>query len=805
MCLKRPPSSSLMFLFGVVLGVSITLTFHLQWRAASTIPSPVPALSLGLRSHEHKARCPCVGSSRPQALDELPSSSSNYTLGQGKDRPHISPFHGSDGHKVPIMEKLLVGVISKSSEPNLLEAVYDSWGRDAMQLLMFVGHNFNLSHASARGLPLVRLDSVSEVSALRYFSEHYLGKYQWFMLTLDSSYVRIDKLQQFLSQLNPREMLYMGRSATGRKTETDKLGLKPHEHYCLGSSGIVLSSALLSELSPHLEQCMASAAGIPTDVQLGKCISAKLAVQCTASEKVCLACKQISLLVALSLQTRLYFFEDYSGEEVSGGYLELKGDIFSTLITYHPVSSLMAMKRLHYHYKQMQLSTLLDQLHTVEKEIADACEVIGGNCAPSPCPCKESRCDACPPAGIVTSLATPYQATSEYDYQPWIYFDATTIYQDHDVNPSYSFKLRKEFRQELKHLLAKAVQKLSERQGKSLKFKKLVNGWMRHNPFIGNEYIVDSLLLDGRKYLTKRINLVQPLATNFITRKDNSDASSVINMVVPLTKVTKRFLEFMTMFEELALVKAERVRLILSVYGTEDVKFVTSVVENYQQKYLHADILIVEGRGEFSRGKALHKGISFLSQDELIFICDVDMHIEKSFLERCRKNTIMRKRVYYPEFFKLYNMDYVYWNQPRPHLLTLKRSHGHWAYYSFGMLCIYKCDYIAAGGMDTNIQGWGDEDVQFFRKVVKRRLEVLRAPDTALSHRWHQKLCSKKLSKKQYKHCRYSQHENFADRRELAAYIQDRGLEIKPSETGVVDLASNFTSDDDDEYYDYAG
>lgn len=405
---------------------------------------------------------------------------------------------------------------------------------------------------------------------------------------------------------------------------------------------------------------------------------------------------------------------------------------------------------------------------------------------------------------MVSSLPSPYLPTTIYDFKSWIYFDALTIFPDQSTYPSYRLKMKRNVRQELKQVLTKAVQKINEHHGRPLRFKKLVNGWLRHDPFVGNQYIFDLQLVDGgRKIISKRIHLVRPLASNYITQKDSTDSETLINMIVPLTRVNQRFKEFMSMYEELALTTSEKVKLILSVYGQEDVKFVTNIVGKYRSKYPLAQISIMEGSGEFSRGRALHNAISHLASGELIFVCDVDMQVMFPFLNRCRRNTIQGKRVYYPEFFKLYNMDYVYWNQPHPRHVTVKRSHGHWAYYSFGMLCIYKSDYSNVGGMDTNIEGWGDEDVQFFNKVIRSRLEVLRAPDKGLSHRWHDKTCPKSLSPVQYKHCLSSQQENFADRKELAHYIQMKGVEIKGT-GGVVELASNVTGESEDDQDDYS-
>lgn len=501
------------------------------------------------------------------------------------------------------------------------------------------------------------------------------------------------------------------------------------------------------------------------------------------------------------LQSRSYFFEDYSGQPLTADYISNR-EIFSSLINYHPVPSLGAMATLHQYYKHLEFTSLLDRLKSVQRQLVDVCgsitpiSTVSENCVPSLV--SEKQTDN---SGAVGSLSAPYLPTTIYDFQPWVYFDSTTIFPDQNNYPSYKMKLRKNTRQELKQVLTKAVQRSSEQNGRALKFKKLVNGWMRHNPFIGNEYIFDILLVDGaRKVVSRRINLVRPLGSNLITRKDSMVTETPINMIVPLTNVNQRFKEFMSMYEKLALTSSERVRLVLSVYGEEDIRLVRSVVEEYHRKYPSAQMTVVEGSGKFSRGRALHGAVAHLAPKELIFFCDVDMKIRSEFLERCRRNTIQGKRVYYPEFFKLYNMDYVYWNMPRPKYVSLKRSHGHWAYYSFGMLCMYKSDYSTVGGMDTKIDGWGDEDVQFFNKVLKSRLDVLRAPDTSLSHRWHDKFCSKGLSPEQYKHCLSSQQENLADRKELAHYIQARGMTLKG--TGdVVDLASNATVEEEDYGY----
>lgn len=463
---------------------------------------------------------------------------------------------------------------------------------------------------------------------------------------------------------------------------------------------------------------------------------------------------------------------------------------FKDLITYHPVPDSIAMATLHDYYKRQDLQSSLENIKYAQSQIAEICQELenGGvqglpPCELSICPCEKATDKKCPSAGVVTTAARSYQATFKYDYQSWEYFDSTTLYNDELMQPSYWLSMRKDRRHELQVVLGKVMQVASEQHGRYVRFRRVINGWVRHNPLRGNEYIIDAEFTEGRtgKFVGLRVSLVRPLAVNYLPLQDNSDTQTPINFVVPITNVNDRFQEFMNMYENVFLKKGENVNLILSVYGENDIKFVKEVLVSHREKYPKASITVLEGVEHFSRGKALHLGMTRLHDEDLAFFCDIDMIVEEGFVDRCRKNTIRGKRVYYPEFFKLYNLDYVYrkGKKSRPRHLTQKRAHGHWAYYSYGMLCIYKSDYLSVGGMNTNIVGWGEEDVNFFERVLKKRLEVLKAPDVGLSHRWHEKHCPSTLSEKQHRHCLSSRGENLADRIELANYIYELNMQIK--------------------------
>lgn len=60
------------------------------------------------------------------------------------------------------------------------------------------------------------------------------------------------------------------------------------------------------------------------------------------------------------------------------------------------------------------------------------------------------------------------------------------------------------------------------------------------------------------------------------------------------------------------------------------------------------------------------------------------------------------------------------------------------------------------GGFDTNIKGWGGEDVDLYRKYIQTELLVVRAPSRGLIHLWHEKHCADELPQDKYQMCMQS-------------------------------------------------
>ncbi|EGD76104.1 hypothetical protein PTSG_00810 [Salpingoeca rosetta] len=87
--------------------------------------------------------------------------------------------------------------------------------------------------------------------------------------------------------------------------------------------------------------------------------------------------------------------------------------------------------------------------------------------------------------------------------------------------------------------------------------------------------------------------------------------------------------------------------------------------------------------------------------------------------------------------------------------LMMQESTGEWRIYGYGMVCVHASDYDATGGFSMDIEGWGLEDEDLFKKLLTRpEFLVYRSVDRSTLHQWHEKVCDHtKLSAEQLLRC----------------------------------------------------
>ena len=124
---------------------------------------------------------------------------------------------------------------------------------------------------------------------LRYTFEKYGHAYNWFLFLTDvNTYINVKYLQQYVYQLNYDEPYYIGNPKRLTIEELKKYRLYQHEQFCQSRLGILLSKKMLLKLIPLLDTCSkahSSMMVVDEDIELGRCISRKLGMQCWSGSK----------------------------------------------------------------------------------------------------------------------------------------------------------------------------------------------------------------------------------------------------------------------------------------------------------------------------------------------------------------------------------------------------------------------------------------------------------------------------------------------------------------------------------------
>lgn len=442
-------------------------------------------------------------------------------------------------------------------------------------------------------------------------------------------------------------------------------------------------------------------------------------------------------------------------------------------VTFYPINSYEKMLSIYFYDLSREITTIANLENSYSKRAHSICELLPNSDL-------RSGVKSCNFSFTHSQITAPYLHIVNMhpvhldDVTRWEIFTDNKIYNSEKFRPvrnsPRSMKMEVEF--VLNKTLA-ALKGLSGEEG--LPLVSIQDVYSRYQGLNGREYILD-LVFNGNndRVIEKRMSILLPHLENMfqVESTDFSAEKTVVEFVVPLSGVNSRLNEFLQMYEDVCLKRQnERCGLTLVVYGVKDSEVIADSLDRLRLRYPGAKLVEIVVNGTFSRGRALELGTAQFSPSSLVFICDVDMVVEHTFLQRCRRNAQRGKRVYFPEFFKYYNMDYVYRFSKKPRGRGITRQHGHWAMYSYGMLCIYKSDYDFVGGFSRSIEGWGGEDIDFATKVLQKRLDIMRGPDPGLSHRYHDKVCSKHLTPKQFKDCISSRNEDLADRVKLAEYV----------------------------------
>lgn len=239
----------------------------------------------------------------------------------------------------------------------------------------------------------------------------------------------------------------------------------------------------------------------------------------------------------------------------------------------------------------------------------------------------------------------------------------------------------------------------------------------------------------------------------------HNSTKNCVNFILPLSGRYNIFKRFLKTYEYTLI--NEVTKLFVILYRNEDspTDFTQTIqlINRFNSKYPNS-VIIIKSNETFSRGKALQLGIDHLQDDDLLLLIDVDMIFNNNAIERVRRNTALNNKIYFPIVYSLYSPkllnktyndhDYLEFSQN-----IIDEENGFWRQFGFGIVGLYKSDYVQLGGFNLLISGWGYEDVTFYDNVVKSKLKIVRSVDPDFMHIYHSVECDQQLDNEQKRMC----------------------------------------------------
>ncbi|XP_060565018.1 chondroitin sulfate synthase 1-like [Ruditapes philippinarum] len=696
---------------------------------------------------------------------------------------------------------IFIGIMTaKKYLDSRVVAAYRTWAQSVNGEVMFFSSE---NSESSYDVPVVSLKNVDDsyppqkksFAMLKYMSEHYLDKYEWFMRADDDIFIKGDKLEQFLRSINSSKPQYIGQAGVGTKEEIGLLNLGSTDNYCMGGTGMVFSHETLRLLKPHLKFCVGNLYSTHEDVEIGRCVRKAAGIPCT-----------------WAFEMQKYFYQNF--KEYKGSFVDtLLDKEVQRAITLHPIKMPTYQYRINNHFTSVKIKEMKQKELELHREITEMNQVLN------------AKYDF-DKYGLKPSVTT-FIPQKPSDVIGWEFINSKVVTSHLNVNPRKGLTAyRKETLNEVVAQTMEIINKNSKHRGRTIDYKDVLYGYTNTDPLNGANYILD-ILLTYRKHKGKNLNVPVRrhaylhqtfLKTEFIespwtSEQDNkvtadsphifqqlrgseknlekNKLKETVHLILPLAGKVKEFDRFMKIFEEICLAKKDNAQMHIVLFtensSAKEVEDILNIVGKYQRKYGGHLLEVIETEGDFARAKALDLGAKQCSVDDLIFCVDVDIVLTQDAINRIRLNTIQGVQVYYPIVFSQYDPSVLCGNQSNCKIEMFDFDHrmGYWRQFGFGIAAMYRSDLERVGGYDTGIQGWGKEDVDLFDKVVQSNLTIFRAVDTGMIHAFHPIKCDVNLEPSQFQMCIGSKATCLASQNQLAQMtlkidkILNRNLDVK--------------------------
>ena len=313
-------------------------------------------------------------------------------------------------------------------------------------------------------------------------------------------------------------------------------------------------------------------------------------------------------------------------------------------------------------------------------------------------------------------------------------------------------------------LLKKWVAYNSKQHQIASSLKHFNSGYQTLNPKFEAITIVngDTNLSENRSH-SRQYKIMHKFGELELDEKEDTEIQKTnhkVNFVIPLYGRSEPFLRFIKTFENVALKTNENVSLTVVFFrdGKNEAQYkeIDTMIHQLSTLYPHHDLHLIPLQGSFQRAIAFQNAVSLFADDALLFLVDIDCSIDQNLIHRIRYNTHQGKQAFFPIMFSQYNPKIVsLFNTTHQgnKYNSFASNNGYWRASSYGQVALYKSDFDAVGGFNTDIRGWGKEDTDFATRIHRKRLHIFRSPDPGLVHIYHRIKCDSHLKKDQLRMC----------------------------------------------------
>ncbi|XP_029652147.1 chondroitin sulfate synthase 1-like [Octopus sinensis] len=725
--------------------------------------------------HQHFMKCPNVT-----------SNTQNQNIAKVPIEPFIEELGDFQFNPGPKKKLVLVGVMTSSQYFDTRDwAIRMTWLKSIPgDVVFFVG---NSTDPAPPGMPLIRLNRVPDnvyppqgkvFEMLKYLHENHADKYEYFIRADDDAFIKGQELGSLLKSLNSEEKIYMGHYGQGVPGEIGKLGMGKDYWFCIGGPGVIFSHRALTALAPNLDTCKDNTFTSHEDTELGRCVEKYLKIKCKSNRKV-----------------RAIFYQNY--REVKGTFSHELGKKESHAFTLHPVKNSSFVIRLALHFKDDEIKWLKRKADSLRNEL----EMVKRGMAS-----KQLERLSMPMMKYLHNIEyfnrkhEPKKASVKFWYDTgddtaqWEHIEMESIYSMANIHQAPKQKLSVKKHDETVQNAVRALLNHYWEGVDNIKFKKFLRAYRYMSPIQGVQHLLQVYLLQRKTEngyyngtfmasqrllplkFTEEVDLFKR-HFDINTKYNNSNGGGQmkeINLIMPIAGKLEAFVRFTETLEKIFKRTLENLKVILVIYKDPEGAWVKQIamMKRLASQYPSMKLEVTLLTGDFARGVALQHGMKNCSNDSLLLFIDIDMAITETFLHQVRVNTIYGKQVYFPIYFSQFDPESICYkpNCKNNHYLFGKDD-GFWRYFSFGMVSIYKKDFLEVGGYDTKIEGWGKEDIDFYELCLRSNLTAIRAPDLSLIHIYHPKFCSHDLNDEQYKMCLDSKSGIFGSRHQEARAV----------------------------------